>query len=325
MPLDFDKLGVGTVLDETLYSDSGKLLLRRGSIITEDLLRHLKLASKTYYGSRSDPYMAALPGSDVSRHGCKPYNPEQVQRLQWRFESASETVDDLASAFVKRKLSSTENLQELTNDYIDEMSKDMDQVMSASSDVPEDQQLAARCIRMGILSMAIGIELGLGKDDLIQLGIAAVIHDWGLFTLPADMRFLRPDLTVKQRVQYSRHPHVTHELLQAISHLPPAVMQGVLHTHERLDGSGFPNGLRGQQISKAGRILAVADTYLFLTSPLGDLPAVVPCDAVAYILGQLRKGRFDPWAIRGFLQALAQFPIGSLLQLSDNRQVKVLR
>ncbi|QDV67029.1 Cyclic di-GMP phosphodiesterase response regulator RpfG [Rosistilla carotiformis] len=328
MPLDFGRLGVGTVLKESLYSDSGMLLLRRGSYISEEVYNRLRRRSTSRTASApawGDPYTAKLPGSNGSRHGCKPYDAQQIQRLQDRFESASETVTDLAEAFNQRKLTSDAGLRELAGDYIEEMARDMDQVLSALCEVPEDQRLAARCIRMGMISIAIGIEMDLPKDDLIQLGTAGVMHDWGLFGEPTDLRFIHPAMTLHQRIQYTRHPFHTYDLLRSITNVSNSVVQAVLQTHERLDGSGFPTGLRGDQIQPFARILAVADTYLSLTEPLGDLPSVVPCDAVAYLVGQLGKSRFDPRAVRGFLQAMAQFPIGSLLQLSDFRQVKVLR
>lgn len=326
MPLDFGKLVVGTVLKESLFSDSGKLLLRRGSYISEEVYARLRRRSTARSVPQPvDQYAAALPGSNVSRHGCKAYDEQQIQRLQDRFESASESVNEMADAFVRRKLQTAGGLQDLAGDYIDEMSNDMDQVLSALCEVPEDQRLAARCIRMGMISMAIGMEMDLPKDDLIRLGTAGVVHDWGLFREPAELRYIHPDMTLHQRIQYTRHSYHAYDLLHTIPNVPTSVLQAVVQAHERLDGSGFPGGLRGDQIKPFGRILAVADTYLALTAPLGDLPAVVPCDAVAYMVGQLGKFRFDPRAIRGFLQAMAQFPIGSLLQLSDFRQVKVLR
>ncbi|QDS86760.1 Cyclic di-GMP phosphodiesterase response regulator RpfG [Rosistilla ulvae] len=327
MPLDFGKLDVGTVLKESLFSDSGKLLLRRGSYISEEVYRRLRRrsSSRAVASATLDTYAATLPGTDISRHGCKPYDDQEVQRLQDRFVSASGTVADLADAFIQRKLGAATELRDLAGDYVDDMSSDMDQVLSALCEVPEDQRLAARCVRMGMVCIAIGIEMDLSKDDLVDLGTAGVVHDWGLFGEPAEMRYIHPAMTLRQRIQYTRHPFYGYDLVRAISNVPQSVSQAVLQAHERLDGSGFPSGLRGNQIQPFGRILAVADTYLSLTAPLGDLPAVVPCDAVAYLVGQLGKARFDPRVVRGFLQSMAQFPIGSLLQLSDLRQVKVLR
>ncbi|WP_417733964.1 HD-GYP domain-containing protein [Rosistilla oblonga] len=329
MSLDVEKLVVGTVLKESLYSDSGQLLLRRGSYVSEEVYKRLRRRSASRIVAPPpislDSYAAGLPGSDASRHGCKPYDDRQVQRLQQRFESAAETVTDLADAFNQRKLKSAQGLRDLAGDCIDDMSNDMDQVLSAMCEVPEDHRLAARCMRMGMICVAIGMEMDLPKDELIQVGTAGVVHDWGLFSLPPELRYIHPEMTFQQRIQYTRHPFYAHDLLRAISNVDGSVLLAVLQAHERIDGSGFPSGLRGDPICLFARILAVADTYLALTAPVGDLPAVVPCDAVAYLVGQLGKSRFDPRVVRGFLQSMAQFPIGSLLQLNDHRQVKVLR
>lgn len=120
-------------------------------------------------------------------------------------------------------------------------------------------ELLRHSLRVALISLYLGSRLKLGQDDLRQLAMAALFHDVGV--LHIDARFLESGYRMdpSQRRHLYAHPVTGYLILQAFNDYPPAVAAAVLEHHERLDGSGYPRGIRGEQLGRLGRILAVAE------------------------------------------------------------------
>ncbi len=138
--------------------------------------------------------------------------------------------------------------------------------------------------RTADLAHRIGLAVGLGADELVDLTIASLVHDIGLLTLPPALLDETRELSAREFSVYQSHPRAGAELLQPISFLRrPALW--IAHHHERWDGCGYPYGLRGAFIPLGARILAVADTFdAFLYPPTANGHA----PDVATALGLLR-------------------------------------
>jgi HD-GYP domain-containing protein (c-di-GMP phosphodiesterase class II) len=95
--------------------------------------------------------------------------------------------------------------------------------------------------------------------------------------------------------------------------------------HEQIDGTGYPRGIPLERIHPQSRVLNLADAYLSLTEPLAGRPSIVPYDAMALLLHHVSLGRFDATVMRGLLQSVSLFPLGSWVELSDLTPARVLR
>ncbi len=128
-----------------------------------------------------------------------------------------------------------------------------------------DPYTMGHSVRVGQLAMMLGRELGLGESILSQLEIGGYLHDIGKIGI-RDNVLLKPDkLTDEERRAIEEHPRIGLAILEAVE-LPADVIQFVQNHHERLDGTGYPRGLRGDDISIIARIAAIADMYDALTS-----------------------------------------------------------
>ena len=155
----------------------------------------------------------------------------------------------------------------------------------------------------------LGMALRLPWDDLRDLTLAALLHDIGFLTLPAELVKEQHDLTPQEFARYQSHPRAGAELLESISFLErPALW--IAHHHERWDGCGYPYGLRGEFIPMGSRILAIADTFdVYLHQP-SHTPASSLASATA-LLQVLAGAQLDPLLVERFLQVL------STLSLAD--------
>ena len=112
--------------------------------------------------------------------------------------------------------------------------------------------------RVSQIACSIGREMGLSENRLHNLRIAGTLHDLGKFAIPSDLLSKPGKLTSQEFALIKTHPQVAYNILEPIS-LPGNTAQIILQHHERLNGSGYPQGLKGEEILLEARILGVAD------------------------------------------------------------------
>jgi HD-GYP domain-containing protein (c-di-GMP phosphodiesterase class II) len=126
--------------------------------------------------------------------------------------------------------------------------------------------------RVSQIACTIGGEMGLSEDRLNNLRIAGTLHDLGKFAIPSDLLSKPGKLTPQEFALIKTHPQVAYNILEPIT-LPGDTAQIILQHHERLDGSGYPQGLKGEEILLEARILGVADVMEAMCSHRPYRPA----------------------------------------------------
>jgi PAS domain S-box-containing protein len=143
----------------------------------------------------------------------------------------------------------------------------------ASTIEMRDPHTAGHQRRVTILACAIAEEMGLTEDQFDGLRMAGLIHDLGKINVPAEILSKPGRITEIEFSLIRYHPQVCHDILKTIE-LPWPVAKIVLQHHERLDGSGYPNGLKGDDIMMEARILSVADVVEAMASHRPYRPAL---------------------------------------------------
>ncbi|MBV9773216.1 MAG: response regulator [Gemmatimonadetes bacterium] len=151
-------------------------------------------------------------------------------------------------------------------------------------------------------AVATGRAMGVNADTLRQLWVAGLLHDVGKVAIPDQILGKPGRLSQEEYGIMQRHPTIGANILERSSFLRPAI-DGVLHHHERWDGTGYPQRLRGEEISLVGRILAVADAYdaIVTTRPYRKKS---PSEAAVAELRRCAGTQFDPEVVEAFLRAL---------------------
>jgi HD-GYP domain-containing protein (c-di-GMP phosphodiesterase class II) len=150
--------------------------------------------------------------------------------------------------------------------------------------------------------MRLARALSIPDEELVHVRRGALLHDIGKMGVPDDILLKPGPLSDEEWVVMRRHPQLAHELLAPISHLRPALDIPYCH-HERMDGSGYPRGLAGDEIPLAARMFAVVDVWDALRSDRPYRKAWTEEQTLAHI----RAGagtHFDPKVVEVFLRAL---------------------
>jgi hypothetical protein len=154
------------------------------------------------------------------------------------------------------------------------------------------------------------------KDDPLQPIIAALLHDVGMLRVPVDGLASKQELSDEQRRLVEPHPRFGAELVANQLPLFAPIVESIAAHHERLDGTGYPSGLKGDQISPLARLLAAVDVYAAMCCPRPHRPARDPRSALTDTLLYAEQNILDRFAAEKLL-ALSFYPVGSVVEMSD--------
>jgi len=174
---------------------------------------------------------------------------------------------------------------------------------SAALDL-RDKETEGHTLRVTNLTLRLAKHMGLSDKNLMQIRRGALLHDIGKMGVP-DRILLKPDnLTTEEWEIMQRHPVYAQELLSRIEYLRPALSIPYCH-HEKWNGTGYPRGLKGEEIPLDARVFSVVDVYDALVSDRPYRPAWTKEKALEYIRS-LSGVDFDPRVVTGFLELLTQ-------------------
>jgi putative two-component system response regulator len=164
-----------------------------------------------------------------------------------------------------------------------------------------DLHTATHCERLAFISVAMGMIAGVKPEDLVVLYRGGYIHDIGKVGIPDSILFKPGKLTPDEWEIMRTHTTRGVEICRHLKSLAP-VVPVIRHHHERWDGSGYPDGLVGEQIPLLARLLQIGDIYDALTTPRPYKDAVPPAKALRIIKQETARGWRDPQVVELFLK-----------------------
>ncbi len=164
-----------------------------------------------------------------------------------------------------------------------------------------DLHTASHCERLAFISVAMGVMSGLERDDLLVLYRGGHMHDIGKVGIPDSILFKRGKLTLQEWDVMQTHTTRGVEICRHLKSLAP-VLPIIAHHHERWDGSGYPDGLVGEQIPLLARLVQIGDIYDALTSSRPYKDAISPAKALRIIREETARGWRDPRVVEMFYQ-----------------------
>ena len=174
-------------------------------------------------------------------------------------------------------------------------------------------------VNVMVLCLLLGKAQGFSVSELQELGLAALLHDIGKLELPAQLA--HPPVSTSASLfkargeggAYEDHVGASVALAQRME-LSSTVLIAIAQHHEVADGSGFPLGLMGDDLSPAGRILALVNHYDGLCNPVNRAEGLTPHEALSVLFSK-HKAHFDPTTLNAFIRMMGVYPPGSVVQL----------
>ncbi|GAV22345.1 HD domain-containing phosphohydrolase [Carboxydothermus pertinax] len=168
----------------------------------------------------------------------------------------------------------------------------------------KDSYTAGHSLRVTAIAEKIGEKLGFSQERLERLKKAALLHDIGKIGIPEKILNKPGKLLPDEYREIQNHPEIGAEIIKPIAQMRD-IIEIIYHHHERYDGTGYPSGLKGEEIPLEARVLAVADAFEAMTSDRSYRKALTKKEAIAEIINQKGK-QFDPQVVEAFLEVVKE-------------------
>lgn len=187
----------------------------------------------------------------------------------------------------------------------------------------KDDYTYLHSVAVAALMMALGRRLGYAGTELKELGLAGLLHDIGKVGVPDAVLNKPGRLSPLELTSVRQHPQIGWDILRREAAAGPVALDVCLHHHEKTDGSGYPEKLAGDNISRAARMGAICDVYDAITSDRPYKRGWEPAEAIRR-MAEWQDGHFDREIFHAFVKLIGIYPTGTLVRLSSDRLAVVL-
>lgn len=301
----------GYKLARPIWTETGSILLGVGVELNDRYLERLKQMGIDYIYVEDQRTSDIIP-EDVLRDETRQKSVETVHRTMTSLMSEASGKKNM---FVK-DMGST--FRSLFTSILTELPNRGDIVVNLVNLHVKDGYLFHHAVNVAVLAGVLGIAKGYNKNQLLDLGVGAMLFDVGMTVFPDKLWQVSADLSAEQRSRIQKHTEEGYHLLRREFDVSLLSAHCALQHHERFDGSGYPRGLKGGEIHEYAQIVAIADVYDALTSPRPYRKRYSPSEAIEFLYANGNQW-FDLELIKLFCKYIAIYPLSSTVRLNTGQ------
>ncbi|POZ63600.1 HD-GYP domain-containing protein [Chromobacterium alticapitis] len=257
----------------------------------------------------------------ASRHAAPPRRAEMADefgRAQLVHSEANLIVRGILQDVRLGKQVQLEQVEPQVEKLTDSILRNNGALLSLCRIKDKDNYTFQHSVSVGALMVSFCNALGMSREAIHHAGVGGMLHDIGKMKVP-DTILNKPGKLTEQEFQVMKcHVVESQKILQATRGISETAVLVAGQHHERHDGSGYPAGLKGDQISQLGQMAAIVDVYDALTSDRCYHKGMAPTDALRKIY-EWSKFHFNPELVQAFMRTIGIYPVGTLVQLESGR------
>jgi putative nucleotidyltransferase with HDIG domain len=248
---------------------------------------------------------------------------EEVARAAKLCDSAKQAVMQMFGDARMGRAIDVAHVAELVDDIAASALRQPHALISLARLKHADEYTYMHSVAVCALMIALARQLDLAEDQVREAGMAGLLHDIGKMRIPLALLNKPGKLSDSEFATMRRHPKEGARILLDSRQVSALVLDVCLHHHEKIDGSGYPHRLAGEQISLFARMGAVCDVYDAITSDRPYKAGWGPAESI-HKMAEWSKGHFDERVFQSFVRAVGIYPTGSLVRLQSGRLGVVL-
>lgn len=265
---------------------------------------------------------AALQESEGNRDTVSVH--EEIFKAKWIIREANRTAQKLMEDIKLGKQMEVEKAEQLVSKMVDSILRNKDALLCLGRIRETDEYTFSHSVNVCALMISFGKNLGLDQPMLKSIGMGGLLHDIGKMKVSADI-LVKPGPLLEDEMNQIRE-HVAHgiSIVKGYEGIDPVARSIIAQHHERMDGSGYPEGLKGEEISQMGQMAGIVDVYDAITTDRRYKNRVLPTEA----LKQLYEGsetQFNRELLERFIRCIGIYPIGTLVRLRSGLLGVVIR
>jgi HD-GYP domain len=226
-------------------------------------------------------------------------------------------VRDTMEEFSKKSTINLDIVSVAVNSILNDILNNEEIQVSMNDISAADEYTFSHSVSTTVYSLLIGKQLGYSRAMLEKLATGTLVHDLGKVLLDKDIVFKPDSLTPEEFEHVKAHTSLGYEALKKCTSITELSRIISLFHHERMDGSGYPRGVKAKNLHEFARIVAIADVYDALTADRCYRKKWTNDKAVNYLIG-CSQSKFDVELVSLFIKQIAIYPNGSMVRLSDD-------
>jgi len=243
---------------------------------------------------------------------------DELGRAEGVKKDANRLITDILSRIHIGKQIDTERVSPVVEQMIGSVFRNQDALLSINQIRHVDKYTFEHSVSVSVLLIAFAKSLGLDESTIHEIGIGGMLHDIGKMRVP-DKILNKPGRLTQQEFSIMReHVNFSSKLIGDIGSIPKAAFLVAMQHHERIDGSGYPGKLNGDEISLYGKMAAIVDVYDAITSDRVYHKGEPPSQVLRRMI-EWSGTHLDKDLIQRFIQCIGIYPVGSLVMLESGR------
>jgi len=249
---------------------------------------------------------------------------DELKKAREIKKEAKKTVHSIMDDVRFGKQIETDKVENVVSKMVKSIFRNQDALLSMGRLKKIDEYTYMHSMSVGVIMIAFGKHLGFDKETLQKVGVGAMMHDIGKMHVPQEL--LISDKKLDDNEYEIMKEHVVHSrsILEKTDGIPPISIQIASQHHERIDGSGYPDGLKGDEISKFGRAAAIADVYDAMTSKRNYQQRFEPTEVLRKLF-EWSEHFYDRQMVQQFIRCVGIYPVGTLVRLESGLLAVILK
>jgi putative nucleotidyltransferase with HDIG domain len=243
---------------------------------------------------------------------------EEVRRAHKLCGAAKQAVMAMFSEARMGNAINAAQVGELVEDIASSVLRNPNALISLARLKNADEYTYMHSVAVCALMIALARQLGLAEAQVREAGLAGLLHDIGKMMIPDAILNKPGKLTDDEFTSVRTHPEAGNSILLGSENISAMVLDVCLHHHEKVDGSGYPHRLKGDEISLFAKMGAVCDVYDAITSDRPYKRGWDPAESIRK-MAEWCKGHFDDAVFKAFVKSVGIYPTGSLVRLESGR------
>ena len=327
----------GMAFDSAVYIDDENLLVRANEPIKstdiEKLLkwgiREVKTDGKPIAGQViPKSQTAASAAVAVDMESLKLHGEYDQLRKRWisirnDLRATGNILQSNLSSLIDKKIFNNHEIIDQSQKIVSAVFEVPYYALGLQNLIMSENPLIHHAVHAAVYGSILAKATNLSRPRVQELCFSMLVMDVGMSFVPKTVRNSPTSPNQEDWKSIQSHPLTSYKVLVHDAYVKTSLAVVALQHHENFDGSGYPRGLRGNQIDMFARIASIADRYAALLEDRHYRIGMLPYEAMKVILG-VEGGRFDPVLLRAFLGALSMYPTGSFVELSTGEKGLVL-
>lgn len=274
-----------------------------------------------------EPLPAAVPKRPIRsgsyRRNIKPTHvAEELGRAQKIVDSSKAAVKRLFADVRMGNAISLPDVLPVVDEISDSVARNSSALIGMTRLRTADEYTYMHSVAVCALMINLARHLGLDEAMMRDVGMAGLLHDVGKIEVPLDVLNKPGRLTDDEFAVMKSHTERGHDVLRTNGNVPELALDVCLHHHEKIDGTGYPNRLNGEEISLFSKMGSVCDVYDAMSSQRCYKAAWTPAESIAKMYSW--RGHFDETLLDAFIRSVGIYPVGTLVRLqSDNLAIVI--